>query len=103
MEKNIQKLLSLIPAGRENAVSMQQLADTLGLDKRAVRAAVMRARESGEIIAGDAAGYYIPSDTGELRRYYFMARKRSISGLNALKAARRKLRELEGQLSLGED
>lgn len=91
------KLFSILPEGRENAVPMRVLAERLGVDDRALRAAIMRARESGDIIAGDSAGYYIPTDKAELRRYYHTARKRCLSGLRALQAARRKLEELEGE------
>ena len=80
---------------------MRVLAGRLGVDDRALRAAIMRARESGAIIAGDSAGYYIPADKAELRRYYKTAKKRSLSGLKSLKAARRKLAEIEGQQTFG--
>ena len=98
----MEKLLALLPEGRENAVSMRDLADRLNIDQRALRAAILQAREAGEIIAGDSAGYYRPADKTELRKYYFAARKRSLSGLKALKAARRKLAEFDGQQNFEE-
>ena len=97
-----ENLLALLPEGRENAVSMRELADRLGIDQRALRAAILQAREAGEIIAGDSAGYYRPADKTELRKYYFAARKRSLSGLKALKAAHRKLAEFDGQQNFEE-
>lgn len=98
-----ENLLALLPEGRENAVSMRELADRLGIDERALRAAILQAREAGEIIAGDSAGYYIPANKAELRRYYHAARKRCLSGLKALKAAHRKLAEIEGQQEMEVD
>ena len=98
-----EKLLSLLPEGRENAIPMRVLAERLGVDDRALRAAILQAREAGEIIAGDSAGYYRPADKAELRRYYFAARKRSLSGLKSLKAVRRKLAEFDGQQRLDDE
>ena len=98
----MENLLSLLPEGRENAIPMRELADRLDIDQRALRAAILQAREAGEIIAGDSAGYYRPADKTELRKYYFAARKRSLSGLKALKAARRKLAEFDGQQNFEE-
>ena len=97
----LEKLLCLLPEGRENAIPMRELSDRLGIDQRALRAAILRAREAGEIIVGDSAGYYRPADKAELRRYYFAARKRSLSGLKSLKAVRRKLAEFDGQQDMG--
>ena len=99
----LENLLALLPEGRENAIPMKRLADLLGVDPRSLRAAIARAREAGCIIAGDSAGYYVPADKAELRRYYFAARKRSLSGLKSLKAARRKLAEFDGQQDMGVD
>lgn len=102
-KSQLKNLLALLPEGRENAIPMRELAGRLGVDDRALRAAIMRARESGDIIAGDSAGYYIPTDKAELRRYYSTARKRCLSGLKALKAARRKLAEIDGQQEMEVD
>lgn len=99
----MENLLALLPEGRSNAIPMQMLAERLGVDPRSLRAAIARAREAGEIIAGDSAGYYRPADKAELRRYYFAARKRSLSGLKSLKAVRRKLAEFDGQQDMGVD
>lgn len=98
----LEKLLSLLPEGRKNAISMQALSDRMDLNPRALRAAIMQARDAGEIIAGDTAGYYIPADKEELRKYCALAKKRSLSGLKALKAARKKLAEIEGQQAIGD-
>ncbi len=97
-----EKLFSLLPEGRSNAIPMQILAEQLGVDPRSLRAAIARAREAGEIIAGDSAGYYCPASKEELRRYYHTAKRRALSGLRALKAARRLLQEMEGQRRLGD-
>ena len=102
-KSQLKNLLALLPEGRSNAIPMQMLAERLGVDPRSLRAAIARAREAGEIIAGDSAGYYIPTDKAELRRYYSTARKRSLSGLKSLKAVRRKLAEFDGQQRLDDE
>ena len=98
----LEELLLLLPEGRSNAIPMQMLAERFGVDPRSLRAAIARAREAGEIIAGDSAGYYRPASKEELRRYYHTAKRRALSGLRALKAARRLLQEMEGQRRLGD-
>ena len=90
-------LIDLLPHGKSRAVSMKHLADVFGCTEREVRAMIHRARCDGSIICGDSNGYYLPETREELMRWYRLARKRSLSGLKALKAARQQLREMEGQ------
>ena len=90
-------LMELLPRGKAHAVSMSHLADVLGCSERDIRAMIHRARCDGAIIAGDSSGYYLPETREELIRWYKLAKKRSLSGLKALKSARQQLRELEGQ------
>lgn len=90
-------LIDLLPHGKAHAVSMAHLADYFGTSERDIRAMIHRARCEGSIIAGDSSGYYLPETREELTKWYRLARKRSLSGLKALKAARQQLRELEGQ------
>ena len=93
-------LIDLLPHGKSRAVSMKHLSDVFGCTERDVRSMIHRARCNGAAIAGDSAGYYIPETREELQRWVRLAKKRSLSGLKALKAARQQLRELEGQESL---
>ena len=94
------QLIGLLPRGKTHAVSMAHLADYFSTSERDVRAMVYRARCEGAIICGDSNGYYLPETREELMRWYRLARKRSLSGLKALKAARQQLRALEGQQKL---
>lgn len=97
-----EKLIHLLPHGRENAVSMWELSLALNLSERQTRKAVFVARQSGAIICGDASGYYQPQTREELRRYYFRARKRAKSCFSSLQAAKRALENIDGQERLQE-
>ena len=96
----ISSICDILPRGKARAVSMSHLADALRCSDRDVRAVIHRARCDGAIIAGDSSGYYLPETREELIRWYRLAKKRSLSGLKALKSARQQLRELEGQQSI---
>lgn len=63
-------ILSLIPVGRENAVTRKQLADQTGLNDRTVRELIEKARWTTAVInLQDGHGYYQPdaSDLGEIQ------------------------------------
>lgn len=93
-------IAEILPHGKENAISMGHLATYFGTSERDIRSMIHKARCDGSIICGDSSGYYLPETREELLRWYRLAKKRSLSGLKALKAARRQLRELEGQQSI---
>ena len=95
-------IVDMLPKGKRNAVKMSALAAALHTSERDVRRLIHEARCSGAVIIGDNHGYYIPETREELLPYYFTARKRSVSGLKALKAVKRKLEEFNGQQFLGE-
>ena len=63
------KLASLIPTGKENAISMKALANLLDISDRDLRRLITRVRVSKLIICGTNYGYYYPADDGELREY----------------------------------
>ena len=90
-------IVDMLPKGKRNAVRMSELAAALHTSEREVRKFIHEARCNGAVIIGDNNGYYLPCSREELLPYYFAARKRSISGLKALKAAKRKLEEFKGQ------
>lgn len=95
LTQKIREVISLIPEGKENAVSMARLAYQVNLSKRDLRKAIQYARESGEIIAGDEAGYYQPITAEELRHYYNRAFARATTALNGIQAVKLKIAELE--------
>ena len=88
---------SFIPHGKDNAIKMSALAAALHTSEREVRKIIHEARCNGAVIIGDNHGYYLPETREELLPYYLTARKRSVSGLKALKATKRKLEEFKGK------
>lgn len=69
-------LLSLIPIGEENAISMKSLARLTDSTLQDVRQWVENARLDGMIIASSQSGYYIPIDERELFDYYIRTKRR---------------------------
>lgn len=77
-------LLSLIPIGQENAISMKSLARLTDSTLQEVRQWVENARLSGMIIASSQSGYYIPVNEEELVDYYVRTKRRLNTTRNTL-------------------
>ena len=90
-------LFALIPEGEENAVSMSSLAHSLRVECRDIRALVLKARKEGYIVASNMKGYFIPTDSKELLRYYRRTQQRQTTTAVSIGAVRRKLKE-DGEL-----
>ena len=69
-------LLSLIPIGEENAISMKSLARLTDSSLQEIRQWVENARLDGMIIASSQSGYYVPVDEEELVEYYVRTKRR---------------------------
>lgn len=91
-------ITDFIPAGKENAVTREQLCELTGLRDRAVRKLIEIARIEGAIIINeqDGAGYYISEDPKDIRRQMEINRSRALSILRQQKYLRRKLEEING-------
>ncbi len=83
--KEKMNIIEFISVGVENAISMEELSLITGLNKRAVRSAVLHARRSGVPICSGENGYWICRDAKEALRYYNAQLGRIISGKSALK------------------
>lgn len=86
------RLLTLIPTGRENAISRPELAEILRVDVRTVSAIIAEARRQKALICSGNEGYYQPSDNAELKRFYKRMHRQSLSMLTVLKEARKALK-----------
>lgn len=83
-------ILDFIPFGKENAISMEELAIRMNTDKRTVRKRVFTARVKGAKICSTCegeptAGYYRPISAAEAIPYVKMQRSRIQSAQAALK------------------
>ena len=102
-DRTINRILELIPKGRENAVSLAYLAEMLNVSERTTKEYVSRARKKGISIVGDRFGYYKPANREELQWYYRIFRKRGLTALSSISSARRDLQEVPGQLTINGD
>lgn len=102
-DRTINRILELIPKGRENAVSLYYLAEMLNVNERTIKKYVSHIRKNGTPIVGDQFGYYKPANREELQWYYRIFRKRGLTALSSISSARRDLQEVPGQLSLDQE
>lgn len=105
------KVSPLLGHGEENAVSTAQLVKRLGLrDSRSLRALIERERAEGALILSTVrggGGYFLPSSDrfqarGEIAGFVSTVRARALNSLKALRAARRALKECDGQSRIEE-
>lgn len=87
----------LLPFGRENAVTTEQLVRMTGCGSaRELQQRIAYEREHGAIIcSGSGRGYWRPKDRRELRQFVKTMRNRALNTLKATKGARRILQESE--------
>lgn len=78
-ENNIERqVLKLLPYGSENPISRSRVADTIGVDVRAVSNIIARLTNEGVPIGMDN-GYYLISTEEELQRTYTNIRTSGLS------------------------
>ncbi len=95
-------ITDFIPHGRDNAISMKQLAILTGWTLRETRAAIYQARCAGALICSScdpyASGYYLPETMAEVQSYKRMQENRIRSAARAVRSARQYLkRQKEGE------
>lgn len=78
-----------------DGVHVSEISRLLGLSDRLVRKCVEGLRRAGVVICSDEAGYWLPSNTAELRRYVRKEERRGRSGFFTLQSARKLLAEVE--------
>lgn len=88
-------LLSLIPIGEENAISMKSLSKLTDSTLQEIRQWVENARLDGMIVASSQSGYYIPIDEEELVEYYVRTKRRLNTTKNTLTPV---IKRLEDQI-----
>lgn len=86
------KVASLIPVGRDNAISRDDLVRLSGKSDRVVRKEIQNARDSGDLIlnAQDGRGYYRAAETdiNALKAQYWQDTARALSILRRRKTIR---------------
>lgn len=93
------RIEALLPRGESNALTTRQLVELTGKrDKRALQAQIEAERSSGALICskgGGRGGYFLPENREEIARYEATLRRRALSTLRTLKAARRALHQID--------
>ena len=83
-----ERIAGLIPNGRRNAISREDLAAALHTTDRKMRKAVAEAKKQGLMICNDGDGYYQSDDLSDLWRQYRRETARAMSILKARKPMR---------------
>lgn len=86
-------IIEMIPAGKDNAISMRDIGILCGLSDREVRKAILDARYNGKIICSYERGYYLPEHDTDILAWYKMAKARGLATLKSLKYARQHLKD----------
>lgn len=82
------RIACLIPKGRRNAISREDLAAALHTTDRKMRKAVAEAKKQGLMICNDGDGYYQSDELNDLWRQYRRETARAMSILKARKPMR---------------
>ena len=92
----------LLPVGKENAVTTQELVKMTGCGSaRELQQRIAYEREHGAIIcSGSGRGYWRPKDRKEIQEFVHTMNARAFNSLKAVKSAKRALKVPEGQQSM---
>ena len=91
-----QMTIDMIPVGRENAISRNELCIMTGMTDRQMRKAIHELRRNHCILnVQDGNGYFRPTvqEAPLVRRFVLQERSRALSGLWASKGAKEWLKE----------
>lgn len=87
------KISDFLSIGEDQGISLSDLAAAVNIPERAVKAEILRARISGELILSSDRGYFLPADQDEIRAF---VNKRRACIRTANKALRPFLKALKG-------
>lgn len=93
----------LLPFGRDNAVTTQELMRLTGCrTARELQQRIAHERERGAIIcSGSGKGYWRPKDRQEIEQFIKTMKARALNTLKVIRGARQALKVPEGQQSIG--
>lgn len=97
------EIITVLPVGKENAVSQKQLAAVLGVSERHLRKIIETERQNGKVICSssdaDENGYFLPANVEEAREFCVTMEKRAKTTLRCLKATRQWIKDTELHLT----
>lgn len=88
------KVSDFLLTGKNNGISMTDLAHITNVPERIIRKEILQARIAGELIVSGDKGYYLAADEEELREY-IISRKAAIK--TSSKALQPFIRKLNGK------
>lgn len=96
------QIAGLLPFGRENAVTTEQLVRMTGCrSARELQQRIAYEREHGAIIcSGSGRGYWRPKDRQEIEQFIKTMKARALNTLKVIRSARQALKVPEGQQSI---
>lgn len=98
----MEKLLRVIPIGKENAIHQEELAALLGVTPAAVKKMVREARQKDLEILSGRQGYWFAKDDNERREFVSLLSKQAFTRLKTTKPIKSSLQEVNGQISLSD-
>lgn len=101
MNVNVTNYEKILPVGKENAISTNELAVIMGFsDARSLQSDIAKSRSEGQIIlSSTSGGYYLPANDEEVQEFVAVLRARAINTFRALKSAREYLAKDKRQLN----
>lgn len=102
MSDLIERLFSVIPIGKKNAIHLNTLSDVLGVNETAAKKSVQQARNIGFKICSGQVGYWIPENDDDIRIYEAGQRRQAFTRLKTTKPMRDGLKEYKGQISFSD-
>lgn len=79
------KISDHLMTGKENAISMADLAHVLQVPERILRMEILQARINGELICSCVNGYFLPESDDDIREYVYTKKALIKSHSKALK------------------
>lgn len=98
----IEKLTSVIPVGRSNAIHQKELAKRLGVKPADAKIMVRKARQQGLQILSGVEGYWFAADEDEKRVFVRTMQKQALSRLKTATPIKNTITQMQGQISLSE-
>lgn len=94
----------LLNKGKDNARTTDELVKACGFSsKRELTLQIAKERAAGAVICSttaDGGGYYLPNTKGEVAEFVKSMSNRAINTFKAIRAAKRYLKRIDGQMNL---
>ena len=97
-----EKIVELIPKGKENAIHQKKLAKLTGVTPARIKSLVRIARRDNIPICSCYDGYYLPKNKQELDDFIKKHEKTARSYFVTLKELKASQKQIDGQMSIDE-